>query len=110
MKTDRYSDRVDITTAISLYEYGLIRNPETDRVIYCVNHGIEHTKEEPPIIKTTWISFEDVKDRLEDMDDDYGFFDYVSICKDTYIDGLDPNHIALDIFSIEQYDGTMELY
>ena len=111
MKTDKFSDKMDVTTTISLYEYGLIRNPVTDKVIYCINPSSdEHTKDNPPIIKTTFITFDDVKETLEAMHESYGFFNYVGICKDAYIEGLNPEHLTSDIMSINQYDGSFELY
>jgi len=108
MKSNKYSDRMDVSTTISLYEYGLIRNPKTDRVIYCVNHSIEHTKENPPIIKTTFISSQDVLSALEDIPE--GYFDFIGSTREKEISELDSSCLSYHIFSIEQYLGWFELY
>jgi len=55
MKTDKYSDRMDVSTKISLYEYSIIRNPKTDKCIICYNaHLLESN-----------LSFGDIIDKID---------------------------------------------
>ena len=104
MKTDNYSDRVDVTTTISLYEYGIIRNPKTDKVIYCMNpEGEEHTKDNPPKIQTTFISLEEVKEALQDIGQ--GYFDFIGSDREAELSNLDNNHLSHHIHSINMYNG-----
>jgi len=105
MKTDKFSDRVDVNTVISLYDYGLIRNPKTDKTIVCINSGEEHTKKNPPKIKVTWIDLETVKEHLEDISE--GFFDFIGSDRQTEIDALDYCSLTHIISSLDSYNGEI---
>ena len=106
MFTDKYSDRVDATTVISLFEYGLIRNPDTDKVIFCINPSDnEHDRNNPPRITTTFITLDEVKDVLKEIDDRY--FDFIGSTRLTELYNLDNNHLSHHIQSINMWDGSL---
>ena len=106
MKTDKYNDRIGRTTTISLYDYGLIRDPKTNKVIVCLNpQSDEHTKENPPKIKVTFIEFDDVKEVLQDIDN--GYFDFIGSDRQTEIDTLHNNYLATTIMLVNQYNGSL---
>ena len=112
MKTDKFSDRVDVTTTIALYEYGIIRNPKTDKCIICSNtHQLNHGQlgETPikPEIRTEYITFDDVKEGLEEINE--GYFDYIGSDKKTELDELNNNYLTQHIISLDQYGGIFEL-
>ena len=108
MKTDKYSDRTDVNIRVSLYEYGLIRNPNTDKVIVCLNSGIEHNKENKPIIRTSFISFDEVKEALEEASP--GYFSFIGSDLMTEPNQLRNDYLSLTISSMNQYSGTFNDY
>jgi len=122
MKTDNYLDRTHVTTTIALYEHGIIRNPKTDKCIVCMNPASEgHTKDNPPKIKVMHISFDDVKEALEEMPD--GYFDFIDRCrrrpggsqltisgvKETDIKKLNNQYLTGHIISLEIWCGAFQL-
>ena len=88
-------------TKISLYEYGLIRNPDTNKVIFCLNPN--WMEGEKPIIKTDYIEFDEVQLALENID--IGYFDYIGCSKEKALARLDNRYLTLDILPINQYNG-----
>ncbi len=100
-----FSDMIDVTMTISLFEYGFIRNPKTDKTIICLNPSSEyHTKENKPIIKTMFISFDEVKEAL--IDAEKGFYNFIGIeDKEKYIENLDNDYLTGDIMSLDMYNG-----
>ena len=102
---DKFSDRMDMDIKVSLYEYGLIRNPETNKVIWCLNYGVEHSKDRPPKIRTSYISLEEVKEYLEN-DASEGFYNYMESTKEKELERITNNWITDIIFSANQYDGA----
>ena len=103
MTCNKFCDRIDISETISLFEYGLIRNPKTDKVIYCVNPNTN----DKPIIKSTYISFVDVKEAIENQSE--GYFDFIGSSKQAELNNLDNNYLTVHIMSIEQYNGYFQL-
>lgn len=103
-RQEKFSDRMDASYQISLYEYGLIRNPKTDKVIYCLNVvddvGCMKIK---PIIKTMQISFEEVQECLADMPDCY--FQFIGSDRQTEVAKLDNEYLTHIISSADQYNG-----
>jgi hypothetical protein len=104
MRKEKFSDRTDASYTVSLYEYGLIRNPKTDKVLYCLNTvddaGDIKVK---PIIKTMQISFEEVKECLADMPD--CFFDFIGSDRQTEVAKLTNEYLSHTIISADQYNG-----
>jgi len=94
-----FRDRIDVDYHISLYEYGIIRSPITDRVKYYY----PLTKE----IETTWITFEEVKECLEEIEE--GYFQYIGSDRKIELSNLNNEHLTPTIFSINQYNGYFEL-
>jgi hypothetical protein len=72
---------MDVSTKISLYEYGIIRNPENDKCVFCTNlHELDVSfgdilNRAKPRIRVERISFDDVKEALEDVE--HEFFEFI---------------------------------
>ena len=102
---DAYTDRVDVTIEISLFEYGIIRNPETNECIF--NRFL--TNEEPDDdqeieLNHVNVSLYDVTSYLID-ESSQGFFSYIGSDLKTELERLDNNNLAHIINSINSYDG-----
>lgn len=93
-----YTDRVDVSFEISLGDYGIVRNPKTDEVIY---GSAANDEGGYGAFDTTYISLEDVREVLEDIED--GFFDYIDSNRETELNNLDNNNLASIIYSINSY-------
>ena len=95
-----YTDGVDVDTETSLYEYGIIRNPETNDVLFC--HDFTH---EGGRIIFDWstIGTDDVKEALQDAGE--GFFSFIGSDLETELNNLSNDYLANIIHSIGQYDG-----
>jgi len=99
----RYTDTVDANSIISLYEYGILRNPVTGKCLRCLNaSGGEHTKENKPVIRTQVITVDDVKECLEEISD--GFFEFVGTPRKKYLAQLDEDYLASSIMAIDQWN------
>jgi len=95
-----FRDRIDVDYHISLYEYGIVRSPVTDKVRY-YNFRTKKTE-------TTQITFDEVKECLQNIEE--GYFDYIVSDRKTELSGLDNEHLTLTIFSVNQYNGYFELF
>ena len=105
MFTDKYSDRTDVNTIISLFEQGAIRNPETDKTIFCINcSDNEHSIDNPPVIVSTFISIEDVHEVLCEIED--GYFSFVGQSKKEVLNNLSNRYLTGEIMSINMYNGA----
>ena len=102
-----YTDKVDVNTQISLYEYGIIRNPKNGRTIFVVNtNELNQTFPEDgpfkPRFVVTYISLEDVVEALTEIEN--GFFDFIGADnRHEYIMGLDKDNLAHEIQSLLSY-------
>ena len=106
MKKSRFTDMMDATMTISLFEYGIIRNPETGKTIVCMNPCDDvHTMDNKPIIKTTHIYFDEVREYLEEVSG--GYFDFIGSTRKAELKNLDNDYLALTIFSLNQWDGFL---
>lgn len=96
-----YNDRVDVTFDISLYEYGIVRNSNTDKTIIGLNvDDIGNYTD----FNWTYITLEEVREHLKEIDDNY--FSYIGVDnKNLHILNLDNANLAHEIHSINQYDG-----
>ena len=102
---DAYTDRVDVTMEISLFEYGIIRNPKDDSCIFCNFFCNEEPDDDHEIqLNHTWVSLANVKDYLID-ESSKGFFSYIGSDLKTELERLDNNNLAHIICSINAYDG-----
>ena len=95
-----YSDRIDASIHISLFEYGLIRNPVTGKTI----QYNEITKK----CSSQYISFQDVKKELEEAP--IGFYSFIGEPKTEVLNNLDNNYLTNLIHSLIMYNGAFSLY
>jgi len=102
---DAYTDRVDVTMEISLFEYGIIRNPKTNECIFSMYLTNEEPDDDKEIkLNHVDISLADVRGYLID-DSSQGFFDYIGSDLETELDRLDNDYLTNIINSINSYDG-----
>jgi hypothetical protein len=95
-----FPDRVDRDFEKSLYECGVVRNPENDMTLIGKTPTDEGVYDDYVVM---YISLEDVKDVLEDMSDD--FYEYIDDTKDHVLSTLDNDNLASIIQSIDAYNG-----
>ena len=103
--TDRgFSDMSDASAEISFMEYGMIRNPKTDQVIYCTPVDADYKE-----IMLDWsiVSIEDVREYLEEDATD-GFYSFIGSSKEKELNQLNNNYLAGVIQGINQYDGYFQ--
>jgi hypothetical protein len=110
-----FTDKMDVSTKISLYEYGIIRDPKTNKCVVCtniheldVNFGDLSGDSIKPKVKIFWIDFDDVVETLEEISD--GYFDFIGSTRLKELRLLDESHLVYHIYSIEMYDGRFNLY
>jgi hypothetical protein len=102
---DAYTDRVDCTMEISLFEYGIIRNPETNECIFSRYLSNEEPNDDEEIeLNHVDVSLADVRGYLID-ESSQGFFSYIGSDLETELDRLDNENLASIINSINMYDG-----
>ena len=104
LEKNGYTDGVDISIEISFFEYGIIRNPKTNKVLYrslrpyCLTDGVD-------IFGYDWTNVEinDVIEALEEIEN--GFYDYIGSDKETELKHLDNEDLSYIISSINNYNG-----
>jgi len=102
---DAYTDRVDVSMEISLFEYGIIRNPETNECIFNKYLTNEEPDDDEQIeLNYVNVSLTDVRDYLIE-DTCQGFFSYIGSDLKTELERLDNNNLSHIINSINSYDG-----
>lgn len=96
LETEGYTDGLDASMGISLFEYGIIRNPKTDKVIYYV----------PEIKKYDWstVAIGEVKEVLETATN--GFYSFIGSTKEIELKQLDNNNLSNIIHSLNSYSGA----
>ena len=100
----RFTDCIDATPVIALFEYGYLRNPATDRILICLNPSSkEHTKKNPPVMWFTHISYDEVFDALFDADD--GFYSFIGSDRKTELRELHNDHLTHMIHSLNAWSG-----
>lgn len=95
----RFTDKVDVNTVISLHEYGVIRDPETEQTVMMV-HNMARDR---MVAYSDYISDRDVFDAI--MDAPPGFFDYMGQSKEDMLEEVDNCHLAHFIMSLNSYCG-----
>lgn len=105
---DIYTDRTDVTFEIALHECGIVRNPDNDDTMFCINVTDGHDPEYDYKYSHQDISLEDVKEALEEAPN--GYFSFIGSDRDTEINGLDNKFLALHIFSLNQWAGVFNPY
>jgi len=104
-----FTDRMDDSTHISLYEYGIIRNPKTNKCVVCTNRNEElYENSLKPIVKVFWLDFDDVKEALGEAED--GYFNFIGSTRKEELRSLDNNFLTGHIHSLEMYNGAFDLY
>ena len=98
---DEFTDRVDADFDISLYDYGVVRNPKNDMTLIGRKPGDDGSYTDYTVM---YISFDDVKDVIENTMED-GFFDYIGETKEEVLSNLDNDTLAIYIQSINSYNG-----
>ena len=93
---NKFTDRVDVDLQISLFEYGIVRNPENDQTI------LKITEKE---FLVTDISIGEVKEALERAEK--GFFQYIGSDLQTELKRLHNDNLAHIINSINQYESSV---
>ena len=78
-----YTDTVDASLEISLYEYGIARNPKTGDVVYCQNPENWGDDKIPPSFDWTSARVKEVKEEVKQLRD--GFFEFVGTPKKEYL-------------------------
>lgn len=97
---NEFTDRVDVDFNISLYDYGVVRNPKNDMTLIGIKPNNEGSYSDYSI---TYISLDDVKEVLEDMDD--SFFRTIDSDKETVLQNLDNENLAQYIMDINFENG-----
>ena len=95
-----FTDGVDVSPEISLLEYGILRNPATNKVVFCV-----HLSDENYHFDTSTISYEDILEALEGISDK--FYDMLGVSVEEYKGWLtkSPKHLSSLINDINMYNG-----
>ena len=104
-----FTDRMDASIKISLYEYQIIRNPKTDKCVICTNtHEMDLMDETiKPKVRVEYISFDDVHEALEEASE--GYFNFIGSTKEKELESLNNNYLTMSIFSLDQYNGYFQL-
>lgn len=96
-----YTDKVDVSTEISFFEYGIIRNPKTGHVIYSMED-----EDGNRYYDYTFVDMDEVEEDLKEIDD--GFFDFIGSDLNTVLTGLDNNYLTDIIRSMNDYNGMYQ--
>ena len=99
----RFTDGTDVTATTALFEYGLLRNPETGKTLVCLNPSEEHTEKNPPVIKVVYITMEEVREALEDVSD--GYFELIGSTREEELRALDNAYLTEHISSMDMWNG-----
>lgn len=96
-----FTDMSDASAEISFLEYGMLRNPETNRVIYCkpVDDVYENI-----VLDWSIVDLDDVKEYLEDIATT-GFYSFIGSDRKVELDRLNRDYLSGIIEVINQYDG-----
>jgi hypothetical protein len=97
-----FSDRTDVSAEVSLLEYGLMRNPTTNRVIYAMPADVSNS----PCFDWTIIDLDDVKEFLDEAPK--GFYDFIGSNKAAELDGLHNNYLTNIISAANMYNGWFQ--
>jgi len=100
-----YDDRIDINSEVSLFEYGIIRQSKTGKTLLW-HKTLDHEKiEESGYITLEYISEQDVRDALKNIDK--GYYDFIGSDRGKILSEInnDPGQLADIIHSISQWNG-----
>ena len=109
-----FTDRTDINPFISLYDQGCIRNPRTGLTIFfkgyydglCIDPmkdaAFRTSKKE---VTSQVITLEDLKEVIESIDIDSGYFTFISETKEDVLNNLSNNYLTNYIQALNMYNG-----
>jgi len=98
-----FTDGVDASIDISLFEYGLLRKPDDGTTIF-YGGDIYDADGPPDQFAFSTLTFDDVYETVRD-DMEIGFFDMIGITKKELLGNLDNDSLALTIQDINSYNG-----
>lgn len=105
LEEEGFTDGLDASTEISLFDYGEIRRPSDNLVIYCRAWlGTDDWDKEEFRFDWSEVTEEEVRDYVE-HDAREGFFEFVSITRESYLRSILNDRLSDDIHIINQYDG-----
>lgn len=96
LEKNGFTDGVDINPEVSLFEYGILRNPKTEKTILVLTDG-----EQVFGIDYIEVSLNDVKTQLKNIEPK--FFDFIGTPKETLLLNLAANYLASIISSLMAY-------
>ncbi len=110
-----FTDKVDINEKISLYEYGIIRNPKTNKCVVCTNiHELDVSFGDlmdgspKPKVKIFWLGLDEVEEALEEAP--MGYFEFIGSTKRRELKMLDNEYLTGTINSLEAYGDFFGFY
>lgn len=98
-----FTDKVDVDEKISLYEYGVIRNPLNGKTVLCTNSADYLYGDANPKVVVEYVSKEDVEEALEDVDD--SFFEFIDSDREYELNYLDNDDLAGLISTLNNWNG-----
>lgn len=107
-----YTDRTDVNGFISLFDQGAIRNPKTNETLFpkrsydgeliCPEEDENFDISNNNVISMD-ITFEEVKEALEEIDK--GYFSFIGSDRDKDIKNLSNDYLTNHIQTINMYNG-----
>jgi len=110
---EKFTDKMDVSTKISLYEYKIIRNPKNNKCVICTNtYELDCSfgdilNDIKPKFRVEYIDFDEVKEALEEVVG--GYFDFIGSTREEELKNLDNNYLTYHVFSLDQWDGSFQL-
>ncbi len=105
-----HTDRTDVSFEIALHEYGLVRNPDNNDTVFCLNTvgdlSADSFEDHEFKYSNFDISLQDVKEALEEASP--GYFSFIGSTKKKEIEKLDNDYLSIHIFSLNQYSGVFD--
>jgi hypothetical protein len=98
-----FTDKMDVSTMISLFEYGIVRNPKTSQTIMTTTDYREGLDPNTYRFSKDIITLKDVKDALNEAGK--GFYDFLGSTKEKEMANLDNDNLSGLIFSLNQWNG-----
>jgi hypothetical protein len=98
------TDKVDVDEKISLYEYGVIRNPKTGKTVLCTNTNDYLYEGAKPKVKVMYISLDDVFEKLNEVD--IGFYSWIGSSKIQVMLSIAYNNLAIYINMLNNWNGS----
>ena len=97
---DKYTDRTDVNSYISLFDQGAIRNPETNETLFPLNlyqgdficpEEDESADVSSDNVRNQDIDFNEVKEALQEIDS--GYYSFIGSDRETELKNLDNDYL-----------------